>query len=53
MMRPVEDYSAHADGLIDENGAQMAQLMGREDFLNCPEGADYTKLVQTFNNAKR
>lgn len=53
MMRPVEDYGAHADELIETNGEVMAQMMGREDFLNSPEGADYTKLAQTFNNAKR
>ena len=53
MMRPVEDYSAHADRLIQEHGVEMAQLLGREDFLFCPNGADYTKLMQTFNNAKR
>jgi hypothetical protein len=53
MMRPVEDYGAHADELIEEHGDAMSQLMGREDFLTGPNGADYTKLIQTFNNAKR
>ena len=53
MMRPVEDYAAHADDLITAHGERMAQLMGREDMLNSPTGADYTKLVATFNNAKR
>ena len=53
MMRPVEDYAAHADELVDQHGERMAQLLGREDFLAGPNGADYTKLVQTFNNAKR
>ena len=53
MMRPVEDYSAHADDLINKHGKDMAQLMGHEDFLNGANGADYSKLVQTFNNAKR
>lgn len=53
MMRPVEDYNADANGLIEKYGKKMAQLMGREDFLNGPKGADYSKLVQTFNNAKR
>lgn len=53
MMRPVEDYSHHADELIEKYGDRMAQLMGREDFLASPDGADYSKLVQTFNNAKR
>lgn len=31
----------------------MARLLGRDDFLMGPNGADYSKLVQTFNNAKR
>ena len=53
MMRPVEDYAAHADDLIAAHGERMAQLMGRDDMLNSPTGADYTKLVATFNNAKR
>ena len=53
MMRPVDDYTARADALIEAHGPVMAQLMGREDFLNSPTGADYTKLLQTFNNAKR
>jgi len=53
MMRQVEDYGAHADGLIEAHGERMAQLLGREDFLFGPEGADYTKLIGTFNNAKR
>ena len=53
MMRPVEDYSAHADDLIEAHGETMAQLLGREDFLASPNGADYKKLMQTFNNAKR
>ena len=53
MMRQVEDYSVHADRLIQEHGDEMAQLLGRDDFLFGPNGADYTKLLQTFNNAKR
>ena len=53
MMRPVEDYGAYADDLIETHGEPMGQLMGREDFLAGPNGADYTKLIQTFNNAKR
>lgn len=53
MMRQVEDYSAHADALINEHGPRMAQLLGREDMLHSPTGADYSRLVQTFNNAKR
>ena len=53
MMRQVEDYSAHADALIEAHGPEMAQLLGREDMLFSPTGADYSKLRQTFNNAKR
>ena len=53
MMRPVEDYSAHADHLIEQHGESMAQLLGYEDMLNSPTGADYSKLIKTFNNAKR
>lgn len=53
MMRPVEDYAAHAQGLIKAQGERMAQLLGRDDFLMGPDGADYSKLIQSFNNAKR
>ena len=53
MMRPVEDYGTHADSLIDRYGEPMARMLGREDMLFSPTGADYSKLVQTFNNAKR
>ena len=53
MMRTVEDYRAHADDLVAEHGDKMAQLLGQQDFLEGPRGADYSKLIQTFNNAKR
>ena len=53
MMRQVEDYSAQADELIATWGDRMAQMLGRDDMLFSPTGADYNKLVQTFNNAKR
>ena len=53
MMRPVEDYAAYADDLIEKHGAPMAQMLGRDDMLMGPNGADYSKLVTTFNNAKR
>ena len=53
MMRPVEDYAAHADELIEKHGAPMAQMLGRDDMLMSPNGADYSKLTTTFNNAKR
>ena len=53
MMRTVEDYRAHAGDLVAAHGAKMAQLMGQQDFLEGPNGADPTKLLQTFNNAKR
>jgi hypothetical protein len=53
MMRTVEDYRAHADDLVAAHGEKMAQLLGQQDFLEGPNGADYSKLIQTFNNAKR
>tara|TARA_Y100001935_G_C17274368_1_gene493809 strand:- start:1090 stop:1638 length:549 start_codon:yes stop_codon:yes gene_type:complete len=53
MMRPVENYTAWNDELIEEHGPRMAQLLGQDDFLDSPRGADYSKLEQTFNNAKR
>ena len=53
MMRPVEDYRADVGDLINQYGEPMAQLMGRHDFLDSPTGANYSKLIQTFNNAKR
>ena len=53
MMRTVEDYRAHADDLVAAHGEKMAQLLGQQDFLEGPNGADYSKLMQTFNPAKR
>lgn len=53
MMRPVENYRTHRTELIDTYGDNMAQLLGEADFLDSPNGADYSKLIQTFNNAKR
>lgn len=53
LCRPVEDYSQHADDLIRDHGPKMSQLLGREDMLFKPDGADLSKLVSTFNNAKR
>lgn len=53
MMRQVEDYSAHTDTLIENWGEPMARMLGQEDMLFSPTGADYSKLVETFNNAKR
>ena len=53
MMRPVENYRTHRTELIDTYGDNMAQLLGEADFLDSPNGADYRKLIQTFNNAKR
>ena len=53
MMRQVEDYSAHADELIERHGEVMQQLLGRNDLLMGPNGANYAKLRETFNNAKR
>ena len=53
MMRQVEDYSSHAESLIETYGEPMARMLGQDDMLYSPTGADYSKLVQTFNNAKR
>jgi len=53
MMRQVEDYRDHADQLIAQYGPQMAQLLGANDMLMSSSGADYSKLRDTFNNAKR
>ena len=53
MCRPVENYSADADTLIEAHGQPMAQLMGREDSLCGSNGFVYEHLNQTFNNAKR
>ena len=53
MMRPVENYSADAQRLIDQHGPIMEQLLGLDDLLDSPTGARYDKLVKTFNNAKR
>jgi len=53
MMRPVEDYAEHTDALIETHGEVMAQLLGQRDLLMGRKGADYSKLVSTFNDAKR
>ena len=47
------DYSRYADDLIRNYGLPMSQMLGREDMLFSPDGADVSKLVSTFNNAKR
>ena len=39
--------------LTNMYGGRMAQLLGEDDFLDSPNGVDYSKLLQTFNNAKR
>ena len=53
MMRPVENYALAKTELTELYGKRMAQLLGDDDFLDSPNGADYSKLIQTFNNAKR
>jgi hypothetical protein len=53
MCRQVEDYGADADDLIGKHGARMSQLLGREDALFGANGFDYSRLVTTFNDAKR
>ena len=51
-MRVIENYSAHADDLIEAHGEPMAQLLGRNDSLDSPTGFDFTKITETFNNSK-
>ena len=53
MMRPVENYALAKTELTELYGKRMAQLLGDDDFLDSPNGADYSKLIRTFNNAKR
>ena len=53
MMRPVENYSANADQLIEQHGDRMSQLLGYQDSLNKPNGFKYENMAATFNNAKR
>ncbi|MEM7079122.1 MAG: phytanoyl-CoA dioxygenase family protein [Pseudomonadota bacterium] len=53
MMRPVENYQQWADELVATHGGSMAQMLGRHDFLDSATGADYSKIPETFNNAKR
>lgn len=53
MCRPVEDYALHADDLVARHGEPMSRLLGREDLLMGRNGARYSKLIETFNNAKR
>ena len=51
-MRVVENYSAHADELIERHGERMAQLLGRNDSLDSPTGFRYENAVETFNNSR-
>ena len=55
LMRPGEDYSDVADGLIETYGERMSQLLGREDFLY-KKDFDYVKgyevFARTLNNAR-
>ena len=51
-MRIIENYSAHADELIERHGARMAQLLGRNDSLDSPTGFIYEKAIETFNNSR-
>lgn len=53
MCRQIEDYSPHADALVAAHGPRMSQLLGREDSLFKPTGFDFSKIVKTFNDAKR
>lgn len=38
---------------ISYTGKRMTQLLGREDSLYGPNGFEFDKRIQTFNNAKR
>ena len=49
-MRPVENYALVKTELVELYGKPMAQLLDDDDFLDSPNGADYSKLLQTFNN---
>lgn len=53
MMRPVEDYRDHEARLIDQYGDTMAGLLGHHDGLFGRQGFDFSKMTDTFNNAKR
>ena len=44
MMRPVENYSAWSDELVKREHTRMAQLLGHDDFLDSPKGADLLKI---------
>lgn len=50
---PAHNYSAAADNLIERHGRRMSQLLDREDALFGARGFDYSRLITTFNNAKR
>ena len=51
-MRVIENYSAHADALIERHGEPMAQLLGHNDSLDSPTGFDFSKITETFNNSR-
>ena len=51
-MRVIENYSAHADELIERHGERMAQLLGCNDSLDSPTGFVYKKAIETFNNSR-
>ena len=55
VVRPNEDFTQVADGLIERYGAPMSQLMGREDSI-ATKDFDYVKEYATFmrtaNNGK-
>jgi len=55
-MRPAEDYSDSADRLVEEFGAPMSQVLGRDDFLykkDLDPVADHAVYIKTFNDAQR
>jgi len=51
-MRPMEDYSLHAERLIAEHGEPMAQLLGQRDSLYGPTGFDFGYMLDTVANSR-
>jgi ectoine hydroxylase-related dioxygenase (phytanoyl-CoA dioxygenase family) len=55
VVRPNEDFTQVADGLIERFGAPMSQLMGREDSIATKDFdyvKDYATFMRTANNGK-
>ena len=54
MMRPMESYPPEIEAeLIAEHGPEMADLLGRNDFLNKPAGkSDFVRFYQAVRNSR-